>query len=416
MGLGMFIALAWAALQGWGLGKGYPHNTILYNPTDRFSDFSDMVAIVKRKNPYFASMYLPPGLVFYRAFSLLPSHFGLVMFLLVGTAGLFVPLVAAFERLVLLPWKRGLVALAFLALSYPVLITLDRGNLELYVAALAAAALYFLGRARYGLACLCLFLGVGLKPYAGLLLLLLLRQRRAEWIVLGCLAVLVTIFLSLGVLALPLDTSFEYYGRNLVVFKRLYILENHALEGSASLWNAYKLALLSATHFGLLPPVDFSYGNPFLVASSTVYSVFTMLLTAGVAFYVCLVEKEFLRCAVALLLCLSAASPMGADYRLLYANIALAAVILLTTRRRHDLTILVLLALAMVPKKEIILAYAGITESSFPDVSLQVLLNPLLITAALAFLVYDGVRLSDAQWMRLRWRRLLRSLTPRSIA
>jgi len=408
MGAGMAVALAWAAWQGWGLGRGYPHNTILYSPTARFSDFTEMVSVVRRKNPYFASMYLPPGLVIYRAFSLLPAQVGLVTFLLAGLAGLYLPLVAAL--------KRGLMAFAFLALCYPVLIALDRANMELYVAGLAAAALYYMGRARYGPACLCLFAAVAIKPYAGLLLLLLLRQRRAEWIVLGVLAVLVANFLSLGVLGLPVETSFAYYGRNLDGFRRIYILENHALEGSASLWNAYKLALLSAAHFGLMAPVDFSADNPFLVNSLRLYSAFTALLTAGVAFYVCLVEKEFLRCTMALLLCLSAASPLGADYRLLYAGIALVAGILLATRRPHDLVILVLLALVMVPKKEVILAYAGVTESGVADVSIQVLLNPLLTAAALAYLLYDGYRRGDARWTRLRWRRLVRSLTPTSLA
>ncbi len=417
MAVGMVLALIAAAIEGWGLHRPYPSNTILFTPVDRFNDFSDMLADASRSNPYLDpfGLYLPLAWVVFRAFAMLPYLFSLTLFLYLGSAGLYLVLVAALRDTVKTPWPRILAALGLLALSYPVLITLDRANLEILLAGLVAAAVYFFGRARYGLGTLFLILGAGLKLYPALLAVLLLRQRRVGWLAIAALGFLASICLSFAVLNLPMETGFTYYARNLVFLKQAYILENYAIEGCASLWNVYKLALITAAHLGLMPPVDFSYDRSFIAQSYTVYSVLMALLAAGLAVHVCLVEKEFLRCAAVLLLYLSISTPLGADYRLLYANIALIALVVLKTRRPYDLTTIVLLALVMVPKKEIFLTYAGHTESNTADVSIQAVLNPLLVTAALAFLVHDGVRLYDPGWTRVRWRRLLRSLLPAQI-
>jgi hypothetical protein len=412
---GMIVALAWAGMQGWWLGHGYPYNTFLFDPRARFNDFSDMIIDAGRENPYQdpAGIYLPFAWVFFRVFGAMPYDLALTLFLFVASGGLFMLLVAALAGTVRPAWKRVALALALLALSYPVICVVDRANLEIYLACLVAAALYFFARQRYGLGTLCLILSASFKLYPFVFLLLLLRQRRMKWILLGLLGFVAAFFLSFGVLGLPVETGVEFYGRDLVFLTRTYVLENYALEGCASIWNVYKIALITASNFGLMAPVDFSYDGNFIRNSYAVYSTLTALAGLALAFHVCFVEKEFLRCAIALLLYLSVSTPMGADYRLLHAGIALVVLILLRTRRPYDLVILVLLALAMVPKKEIFLAYAGKTETNFADVSIQVVLNPLLVATALAFLVCDGFRLFDSRWAWLRGRRMMRSLLPR---
>ena len=126
------------------------------------------------------------------------------------------------------------------------------------------------------------------------------------------------------------------------------------------------------------------------------------LLAATLVIYVCLVEKEFLRCAAVLLLFMTISAPSGADYRLLYSGMALVSLIILRTNRPHDWLVVIPLALTMVPKKEILLTFAGRTESNAADVSIQVLLNPLCVGAAIALLLYDAWRVSDLKWSAQR--------------
>jgi hypothetical protein len=394
MGVGMLIAVAWAAVQGWWLDRNYPYDTFLFSPDIRFNDYSDYILDARRSNPYLDpfGIYLPFAWEFYRLFSLLPMRLGLLVFLFAGIGGMFVLLMAALAPVVRMARERALLALAFLALSYPVLVAVDRANLELYLGCLAAAAIYFMGRGRYGLGTGCLLLATCFKLYPGVLFLLLVRQRRF-----GLLAVSAAVFaavfvLSFSALSLPLGEGTSFFARNLSFIRSYCLYQNYTLEGCASLWNAYKVGLLGAAKMGWNAPVDFNLGGRFIGISYEVYSGVAALTGVALAVYVCVVEREFARCVAVLLLFMSVFTPLGADYRLLYADIALVAVILLRTQRESDRAVLVLLALAMVPKKEIFLAFAGRTETYFSDVSIQVVLNPLLVLAALILLVRDGLR------------------------
>jgi hypothetical protein len=415
MSVGMLIALVWNGIEGWGLGKKYPYNTFLFYSDARFGDFTDNTFYAAQSNPYADpyAQYLPFAWVFFRALGALPYYDGLTVFLFGGLAGLFLLLVIVLARVVESSWQRVALSFLFLAVSYPVITTLDRGNLEIFLALGVGGALLFFSRRRYGLGALCLLPVVSFKLYPALFLLLLLRQRRMEWIAGSVIAFFILVFVSMAAIALPLQTGLEFYGRNLVFLQRFYVYENYALGGSASLWNTYKIGLISASQLGLIPSVDFSFDAPFTNTSYVVYSGCTILLAGIIALYVCVVEKEYLRCAVVVLLYLSTATPFGADYRLLYANIALVVLIVIATCRAHDVLALVLIALAMIPKKEVILTYAGRTETGLRDVPIQAVLNPLLLLAALLLLLYDARTALDWRWTRLRWGRLTRALLPR---
>jgi hypothetical protein len=58
------------------------------------------------------------------------------------------------------------------------------------------------------------------------------------------------------------------------------------------------------------------------------------------------------------------------------------------------------------------LTFAGKTETNFSDVSVDVLLNPILVTAAIALLVYDGCKQSDLRWGQRRFFNLCRAILP----
>jgi hypothetical protein len=280
---------------------------------------------------------------------------------------------------------------------------------------MTAGAIYFLARARYVAALLCLVPAISLKLYPVLLLVFLVRQRKWLLGLGGLLASGLLTLLSLKLLSLPIGAAWQFYGRNMAFFTHHYIYETYSLEGSASPWNAGKVVLISLAKVGLVAPVDFSYDSSFVRTSYALYSAAMLLLALLLAIYFCLLEKEFLRGTLGFLLLMAISAPSGGDYRLLYAGVALVLLMILRTKRAHDTLILILLALTMVPKKEIFLVYAGRTETSFHDVSVQVVLNPLFILAALFFLLYDARTQLDLGWSRHRALRLVRSIWTRSL-
>ena len=246
---------------------------------------------------------------------------------------------------------------------------------------------------------------ISFKLYPALFLVLVFRQRKIKLTVYAIAACLILTLGSLAILRLPVDTAWRFLSHDMAFFNRTYVDENYSLEGSSTVWNTYKVTIISASQLGMISPVEFSFDGLFVTTSQMIYSIIMGLLAVILVFQVCLWEKEFLRCAIILLLFVTTATPAGSDYRLLYANVALVLLVLLKTRRPHDFAILILLALTMVPKKEIVLAYAGVTDSDFKDVTIQVVVNPLFLLSALILILHDSVALHDPRWSALRLRR-----------
>jgi hypothetical protein len=86
---------------------------------------------------------------------------------------------------------------------------------------------------------------------------------------------------------------------------------------------------------------------------------------------------------------------------------ALALLALLPQRRRGDWLALILIALAVVPKKEILLTFVGKTETQYADVPIQAVFNPIFIFTAMAILLYEARHPIDWRQTALRLRDLL---------
>ncbi len=412
LGLGMLAALGWDGWQEGVVHARYPYNTFLYTPEARFSDFSDSLYMACLPNPYDDpnAFYLPLAWVGLRGLAPWPCTVTWAAFLFICLGGLINLLFLALRKVLVHPGKRLGVAFLLVALSYPVAICVDRGNIEILLVLLVAATLYFYHRARYAPAAVCLVVAISLKLYPALLLVLFWRQRKLRLIGLMALAVIVLSLLSLVDLGLPLSETWRLYRADMAFFIQRDVYENYTLEGSAALWNTYKVGLLKAADWGLIPPVDFSFDGRFIAASYTVYTAFMLAVLLVLVLHASIIEKEASRCAILLLLFLSISTPNGADYRLLFVCLALALHVLLKTRRPCDLGVLLLLALVLVPKKEFYIDYVGQSDGGGDQVSLQVVLNPLFIFGAISCLRRDAWLLYDTRWSRRRLGLLLRGL------
>jgi hypothetical protein len=97
----------------------------------------------------------------------------------------------------------------------------------------------------------------------------------------------------------------------------------------------------------------------------------------------------------------------------MYAEMALLLLVLLPRQRPGDWTALILIALAIIPMKEILLTFVGKTETGYADVPIQSFLNPIFILVAMGILFYQSRhlfvweratrRLRDLRPSRWRW-------------
>lgn len=179
--LGFVTICLWCYIRSYFWGNVYPLNTFLFRPEDRFRDFANMLDMSKGLNPYESltrSAYPPFANLFFYLFSLMPSNLAFVVYTTIPV-------------IVFLKWglyiSRGLPAYAKIALpllcviNLGVIYAIDRGNLELYVAAFLVGWWWLYNRyATWPAVFRSVLLGaaIAMKLYPALLLILLIKERR----------------------------------------------------------------------------------------------------------------------------------------------------------------------------------------------------------------------------------------------
>ena len=401
----MVAGIAWSAWAAWGLGDDYPKNTFLGPADYRFTDFTDETLAASLPNPYLdpISIYPPATFVFLRALPF-PDSISLILLDFLSVAALALLLFRVLPAVVTDAWTRVALSFLFLLLSYPLLFCLDRGNIDIVAFPCVGWAIYFYRRHRDLEGTACLFPVICLKFYPAIFLFLLLRRGKAGLAVACGLGALATNAACLFFYSEPPASLWSAYQQNSKFFHDSFFLDTNGLENSASPWNAYRISLILLHKFGLIPRIDFAFDGLFIAASYQVYLALFALFSLLCLGYAVFHERNFTRCAIMLLLLVTLSLPSGPDYRMVYVSMAIVLLVLLR-RRAGDMTALVLLALAVIPKKEIFLGLAG-RELRY-DVPIQSLLNPILILTAMAFLLYHARHPIDWQRAALRLRDLL---------
>jgi hypothetical protein len=410
LALGTLLAVAWHGWQGWGLGRTYPYNTYIYVQESHFTDFTGVVDFSKLSCPYeheFA-FYFPATYLMFQPFVWLGDRPSLWLYLLATLIGTILMQRYVLRTVVPEPVPRLLAALVLMACSYAFVISFDRANVELAMALLVGGALLLCRRVRFGWAVFLISITILLKLYPILLLALFIRRRHFRYLAWPGIICLALSILSLMTFSRPIGTSLALWGQNLKEYNFLYMVADRGLSGSGSPWNLVKIVFLTADHLHLIdlhlhPMVNGDHYSTFFIPLSKIYNGVFLGLLAALVLFVTFVEREFFRRAVLLLLFVSICAQAGADYKLLWVHVALLVLIVLPTWRRFDWWAVGLMALALVPKKEILLTYLGQTDTTYNDVSIGVVLNPLLIFAAGVLLLHDSWRARVPGWAGRRF-------------
>ena len=413
LALGMVAALAWHGWQGWGLGRGYPYNTFLYTPNQRFSDLYVTYAQAKASESYSGTQrgaYLPFTYIFLKPLGWIhgfSDHAVCICFIAIWAIGMVVLLNQALRSIIPQPFQRLLFSALLPSLCYPIVYGLDRGNLEILMTVFIGLMLLLFQRGQIGWGVFCLLLPISCKLYPAILLALLVRRRTIFWIPVAAVACVAITIGSFALLPGPLTANWHDWQANVQAVKDFYTVSPASMALTSTPWNIIKLVeVISAMLFH--PSLGHTELIHIIKSTAQVYEVVVLAALAGLVAYTIFVEREFFRRAILLLLGLVLCGVTGADYHMAYAGVALVVLILLPTERRGDLIATTLLAFVCIPKREVLLPFLGITDVDVLDFgNIGVFLNPLCMIAAIFILLWSGWFASPPGWGQKRLAGLL---------
>ncbi|MEY5026179.1 MAG: hypothetical protein RLZZ244_1707 [Verrucomicrobiota bacterium] len=409
--VGLVVSLLFHLWQSKVNGLGYPWNSFLYPSSNsfrkdlQFSDYWDCLQLSASWDPFVKKgSYFPFFYIVFYPLTLIPPAISLVIFFS-GTLLACWWLLSRWLRPVCGgSWTSWGAAGALLFGSYPVLMAIDRGNVEVGMFLIVALLAWGYQRKRYRAAAAATVLGASFKLTPLVFLSLFLRRRLWHWTVLSGLGFGLLTLGSLLLFKSSIQESWTMWRSNSAEFTRGYLIYTMGMSWSATLWNPIRAVILFLSAHGggsegvIVARLGFALG---------IYSKAVLLLTPLVAAFVSFVETNLWRRLAILILFMTVTPPPGADYKMIHVILALVGLITLRRRLRFDWGVVVLLSLVLVPKKYWF--FPGIvTDSLSQDVSVGIFLNPLLMVIALGLLCADSWMKSTARGRRARFLLLVR--------
>jgi len=351
----------------------YPYNTFLFWPEDRFNDFFNHFYTAKHLNPYYPpnlfTVYFPFTYFCVYLLTFLPAK--------VAFALLFGIFICSFAYYVFrnLPASdylgriSGVIILTFL--SYPILFTVDRGNLEILVFLFLLLFVNYYQKGDNVKSVIFLSLAIAMKLYPGVFVVLFCADKKYKNIIYTGVLVLALSVFSAAVLEGGVQASLQGLQNNLGLFKEAYMRSVMGLHFNTSLYGAITIL-----------------GKKFTFLSIVIkyYTVLALIAFALISLFIVLKEKEFWKRVSLLVFMMLLLPQVTFDYKMIHLYIALMLFLNSHKQSQHDMLYAMLFGLILIPKDYLIIQ---------PDISVAVFLNPLLM------LMIAGTILLDRTSMRV---------------
>jgi len=366
----------------------YPYNTFLFIPKDKFNDFYNIFRATRDLNPYSSplSVYFPFAYLLMYVLSMATFFVRQLAF------AVFVYIFARFAVLYVyrnMPQTDGynkmLSAFIYTFMSYPFLFTLDRGNLEAFLFIFLVLFFEFYQRDKFWLSSLFLSFAIAMKLYPILFLVLFLikKRYRETFVTVGLVAILTLLPLFIFKGGFVANLNIVLAGSNIgsnPVFS-LFLDNNNFILRSLSLFTFIKVVLYEMNSIDIVNMAVFS----------KVYSAAGALLIALSMAYVLFVEKELWKQAAIVVFAMLLFPHVSGDYKLIHVFIPLVLFINHGMKSSADKYYAVLFALLLIPKDYYIFTNL-VSDSGASDISLSVLLNPLIMMLLSAGIIVSGLR------------------------
>jgi len=373
-------------VRGTYLGLGYPFNTFLFQPADRFMDYFNGLTYATAGHG--EGMVGMGGLAYLLFHFFYHISFGNAYFsLAVYTIAMAVFVLCynlrnlwsgPFPKMSLVRLARNLFILSFL--SYPVLFTLDRGNVEACAFIFLSLFVYLYCSNRAGISTLFLAAATALKVYPFVFIILYLADKKYKES-----AIFVALLLFMSAFTYDPAQGFSFHLLNFIStvrgsadpaqsYNALYVIGDAGTAFCSSAFGAVKAAMYVFGHQDL---------RPLLLRLISTYHTAALLLFGFVALYIVIVEKSLWKRIAILTLSMIFFPYVTGDYRLLHLYIPMWLFLNSEEKGEADLLYTILFALLLIPK-----AYYLIKG----DVSVSVILNPLIIFLLLVSMIAAGLR------------------------
>jgi hypothetical protein len=349
-------------------------------------------------NPYISekiSPYFPFAMVIVKIFNIIGNkNVSLIIFLFIFICFFIYACFSALKTKKIIVDIRNV--FIFIFLSYPVLFAIDRANFEIFVFIFMYFFIVLYYKKKTLLASIFLILAICMKLFPAVFLLLFLKDKKyKECSIVIFLSIIITI-ICYSALPGGLVANIIGHLRNLNLFNQTYAIGDFSLHMGNSIWGIIKISLKALQNF-----LQYSLGIENLSFLLKYYTYFTGLLFILVALYILFIEKIFWKIIFILTVILCILPHVSFDYKLLHLYIPLFFFINnndslnnninnnllnnslndLRNKYKFDLFYIIVFGLLLIPKDYYVL---------FDDVSISVILNPLLMISMAIVIIIEG--------------------------
>jgi len=301
--LGFIVSIFYHYVLGVYLHKGYPSNSFLFIPEDKFMDFYN---VYKSR----ASIYFPFANLIINVFCLIkPAKLALLIFLSLSLGFIiyyFWNNLQGDTRI-----ESLLNTLVFSLFSFPVLFLIDRANFESFVFVFLAAFMYFYQKGEINYAVIPLALAISMKLFPAIFFILLFSDRKYKQILWTILLVILITLCSSWILYGGISEAFSNQFGNSSFYQENYVIKDGGFDFGHSLFGFIKCFIYS---FKL---------NIEIKSILTPYLILVILLAILVSIFVVLYEKVLWKKVALLVVAMCLLPHVSADYKLIYLFIPL---------------------------------------------------------------------------------------------
>ncbi len=375
--IGINLSMAFHYVLSQQMKLGYPHDTFLFSGIGQFGDFFTNYHQAKDLNPFVLKQNYPPfaWLVAWLT-TLWEYQTSLTLWTILYASASFAFVFGSLGSVTSIPLK---IILSWIigVFSYPVLFTMDRGNLEAQVFISIALASWFWSKSRPGIGDIFLSIAAAMKLFPLVFLVQRVRSR-SDWRV-GAKVIGMVCAINLAALLIlkrPEVGILESYLLSKENFQQNYIwgIANGVQHGT-SLWGFWKLA----AHFWY--PAWFPGNREAWVFSSMVYQISSLIIAGGVLAIIWKSQIASWKKMLSLVVAYVLIPQVSFDYRLIYFLIPLTQFFRLNDKEsnRFDYGYIVLISLLFIPKDYWVVG-GDITSNVYLNVLVECLLLILLLS------------------------------------
>ena len=381
--MGFTASVFFHYFQGVYMNLPYPHNTFLFKPSDKFADYFVLYDVMQYRQPYIgahpSAQYPLLNLISY-GFGLLPRTTSFIVYI-----ALFLYIFLIFTILYTYPDNpRKHISEIFVLtlLTYPILFTIDRGNLESLVLISLLAFVFSYQKKKYTLSAVFLSFAIAMKLFPIVLVVVYLSDKKYKEILLtglftGVLTIISLLFFKGGFLE---NLTLIVSGANLV-FLNCFLSGDLIVQRGVSLFTLIKIFFIESN---LLHKIDMAKFVSIYIKAAMVAGLF-------IAAYVVFLEKEFWKKVAVLVIAMLLLPQVSADYKLIHLFVPLFLFINAPKPSRLDWVYIVLFGLLLIPKDYFLLSKV-ISDAGVADISISVIINHFVMITMLLLIMGTGLK------------------------